>query len=270
MEWSKITSDKVALSLIAIVFVIFTIEGLFYASFPGEDEIITDVDYIIDEKEGQSNRDEYKAVTVNVDKLGEALDSGNFSLKLLDENVDIIIFESKKEEGYYRGYANDVAANQAEFYCGEDSCHCYVDLGTRSYHIVNTGELVGNEMIYVVYMTDYKKEEQRHKQYPIDPLTFEISNEDTLKHNISIEVFDPSNSLIFSEDYSISPGEVIVSPKVSEVLGKHRYVVVLDGDYEFEESATVARSTGLGSSEKLYFNFINNSEYPMEVGVEVA
>ncbi|ETA66962.1 hypothetical protein MettiDRAFT_0367 [Methanolobus tindarius DSM 2278] len=270
MEWSKITSDKTALSLIAIVFVIFTIEGLFYASFLGEDGIINDVDYTIAEEDAQAHWDEYKAVTVNVDNLRQALDNGNLSLKLLDEDVSIIIFESDKADGYYRGYANGVAANQAEFSFGENAFSCYVDLGTHSYQIAPSWDIVDNKMIYAVYMTDYKKEEQRHEEYPIDPLTFEISNEDNLKHNISIEVFNPSSSLIFSEEYSISPGEVIVSPDISEFLGKHRYVVVLDGDYEFEESATVARSTGLGSSEKLYFNFINNSEYPMEVGIEVA
>jgi hypothetical protein len=218
----------------------------------------------------QVHWDEYKAVTVNLGNLRQALDSGNFSLRLLDEDVEIIIFESDKQDGYYRGYANGVAANEAEFYCGKVSSHCYVDLGTHSYHIANTGEMNGNEMVYVLYMTDYEKEEQRHEQYPIDPLTFEISNEDSLGHNISIEIFDPSNSLIFSENYSISPGEIISSPEVSEVLGTHRYVVTLDGDYSFEQSSTVARSTGLGSSEKLYFNIVNDSEYPVEVGIEIA
>jgi hypothetical protein len=124
--------------------------------------------------------------------------------------------------------------------------------------------------MYVLYMTDYEKEEQRHEQYPIDPLTFEISNEDSLDHNISIEIFDPSNVAIFYENYSISPGEIIASPEISEILGKHRYVVTLDNDYSFEQSATVARSTGLGSSEKLYFNIINDSEYPVLVGIEIA
>jgi hypothetical protein len=68
----------------------------------------------------------------------------------------------------------------------------------------------------------------------------------------------------------MSPGEIIVSPEVSEVLGSHRYVVTLDGNYSFEQSSTVARSTGLGSSEKLYFNIVNDSEYPVEVGIEIA
>ncbi|TQD26121.1 hypothetical protein [Methanolobus vulcani] len=270
MEWSKITSKKIPFSLIAIVLVILAVAGLLYINLSNEDEIISDIDYTIDEEDVQSHWDEYKAVTVNVDKLRQSLDSGNFSLRLLDEDVHIIIFKSNKADGYYRGYANGVAANQAEFYCGEDTCHCYIDLGTYSYHIVNTGELVGNENMYVLYMTDYEKEEQRHEQYPIDPLTFEISNEDSLDHNISIEIFDPSNSLIFSENYSISPGEIIASPEISEIPGKHRYVVVLDGDYSFEQSATVARSTGLGSSEKLYFNIVNDSEYPVLVGIEIA
>ncbi|WMW24731.1 hypothetical protein RE474_11665 [Methanolobus sediminis] len=270
MEWSKIASKKIPLSLIAIVLVILAILGLLYIDFLVQDEIINDAEYTIAEEDVQAHWDEYKAVTVNVDKLRQALDSGNLSLRLLDEDVNIIIFESDKADGYYRGYANGVAANEAEFYCGEDTCHCYVDLGTHSYHIVLTGELVGNEIIYVLYMTDYEKEKQRHEQYPIDPLTFEISNEDSLEHNISIEIFDPSNSLIFSENYSISPGEIIASPDISEVLGTHRYVVTLDGDYSFERSATVARAAELGSSEKLYFNFINNSESPMEVAVAMA
>jgi hypothetical protein len=270
LEWSKITSKKIPFSLIAIILIILAVAGFLYVNSSAETGIITDSGYTIDEEDAQAHWDEYKAVTVNPDNLRQALDSGNFSLRLLDEDVNIIIFESKKKDGYYRGYANGVAANEAEFYCGEDSCHCYVDLGTHSYHVVNTGEMNDNEMVYVLYMTDYGKEEQRHEQYPIDPLTYEISNEDSLEHNISIELFDPSNSLIFSENYSLSPNEIISSPELSEVLGKHRYVVILDGDYKLEESAAVARSTGLGSSEKLYFNIVNDSEYPVEVGIEIA
>jgi hypothetical protein len=218
----------------------------------------------------QLNWDEYKAVTVNVDKLGEALDSKHFSLKLLEEDVKISITQSNKEGIFYRGYANEVAANEAEFSFGGNAFSCYIDLGTRSYQLSPTGKIVDNETIYVLYMTDYEKRKHRYEEYPIDPLTFEISNEDTLEHNISIEIFDPSNVAIFNENYTISPGEEIVSPDISEVLGKHRYVVILDGNYTFEESATVARKAELVSSEKLYFNFINNSEYPMEVGIEVA
>lgn len=248
--------------------VILSVAGLLYVDLSGEDGIITRMDYYIEDV--QSHWDAYEAVAVNEDRLRQSLESGSFSLRLMDEDIGIIITESDKADGYYRGYANGVAANDVEFYCGDDLCSCYVDLGTYSYQIAPTWEMDGNEMVYVLFMKDYDKEKQRHEQYPIDPLTFEISNEDSLKHNISIEIFDPSDVLIFSENYSISPGEVIISPEISKVLGMHQYLVILDNDYRFEESATVARSTGLGSSEKLYFNFINHSEYPMEVGIEIA
>ncbi|MDK2947905.1 MAG: hypothetical protein PWQ63_1065 [Methanolobus sp.] len=250
--------------------VIFAVSGLLYTNFSPENKIINDADYMIAEEDVQAHWDEYKAVTVDVDRLRESLDSGNFSLMLLDEDVNIMIFKSDKTEGYYRGYANGVAANEAEFYCGDNLCSCYVDFGTHFYHISPTGDTAGNETIYVLYMTDYEKDKQRHYQYPIDPLTFEISNEDSLGHNISIKIFDPSNSLIFSENYSISPDEIIVSPDISEVLGRHRYVVILDDDHRFEEFATVARAAELVSSEKLYFNIVNNSESPMDVAVAIA
>ena len=263
-------SKKIPLSFIVIVFVILVVAGLLYFNFSDKNEIITDVDYIIDEEDVQAHWDEYKTVTVNVDRLRESLENGNVKLSLINEDVEIIITESEISNGYYRGYVNGVAANEAEFYQSENTCSCYVDLGTHSYQIAPIREMDSNEVIYVLYMIDYEKDKLRHEQYPIDPLTFEISNEDSLNHNISIEIFDPSNSLIFYENYSISPGEIIVSPEVSEVLGQHRYVVILDGDYRFEEFATVARAAELGSSEKLYFNFINNSEYPMEVAVTMA
>lgn len=269
MAWDTITFNKISVPLIAIILVILAFAGIMYVNSSEEDGIITKVDY--DLGYVQPHWDDYETVTLNEDKLRQSLESGSVSLNLLGENVDITITEyENKNYDYYKGSVNGIKSNDAEFYIEEETCSCYVSLGTHYYQIAPTEKIIGNEMIYVLYMTDREKEVQRIEQYPIDPLTFEISNEDYIEHDISIEIFNPSNVSIFRENYSISPGETINSPEVSKVLGTYRYVVILDDDYKLEQTASVARATGLGSSEKLYFNLINDSEYPIDMAIAVA
>ena len=198
--------------------------------------------------------------------------SSYYSLFYVYHLIDIIIQKSDERPGgvWYKGFAEGHPNYNVDISIRGNKVYGSVTTYGRDYNIYPTDVVIDGEIVHLVVASDILDTRFIEEKYPIDPLTFEIVNEDNIMHDFAIEVYDPYNNLIFDETYSLQPGETIQSPEISKQLGLHLYVYKLDTNETFTLHARVSREANLGSSEKVSFIFVNDTEHPMLIGTTVA
>ncbi|WP_340819351.1 hypothetical protein [Methanolobus sp. WCC4] len=242
------------------------------------DKAIHDTDIVskIDVESGSidisDDWDYYETVFIDSDKLNVSSGEGNINLTLMDNNIDIIIQTSGKRPGGvgYKGFADGDPEYNVDITIREEEVYASVTTYDWMYNIVPTNVVVDGKIVHLVTGYDILDTRTIEENYPVDPLTFEIINEDKVEHDFAIEVYDPYHDLIFNESYSLQPGETIQSPEISKEPGMHRYVYTLDNNETFTENARVERLAELGSSQRVSFIFIDDPEHQMMISIEQA
>ena len=62
----------------------------------------------------------------------------------------------------------------------------------------------------------------------IEPLRFILSNKDGITHEVTVEIYDSSNRIIFNENYTLRARERIQSPEITDDEGEYMYKVTVD------------------------------------------
>lgn len=220
--------------------------------------------------------DDFELVIVDTDKLKKSAANGSVDLRVMGEDFEVEIREASKLRGensyFYTGPIVGSERGRADLYVVGERLSGSVEPGEPwnvTYNIAPTYEKYDGKTVHVVFMVDWEKERERLEQN-IDPLQFFLQNSDSDEHAISIEIFDFNNKSIFKETYTLSPGDEVSSPEITAELGMHRYEIILDDDIAFEQKARVDYASELSSSEKLYINIVDDPDYPVEIGIEVA
>lgn len=143
--------------------------------------------------------DGFEAVVINTDKLRKDADKGNVTLKLMGENFKIRIQDvSRKssENGYYYYYTGHIIGSKqgkADLYIDGEYLYGSVEPGEPwnvTYNIAHTDKRYNGKIVQVIFMQDWEKEKERMEKKGIDPLRFSLTNSDSKKHVMSIEIFD--------------------------------------------------------------------------------
>lgn len=213
-----------------------------------------------------------ETVIIDTEKLNNSAKEGNINLTLMNKNIDIIIQKSteRKDRIWYKGFTKENPDYNVDITIRGDEVYGSIDTYDKGYTIFPTNVVVEGEIIHVVIISDILNSRLELEKYPVDPLTFDIINEDSLNHEFAVEVFDPYNKSIFKESYSLQPGETMNSPEVSKQLGLHHYVYSLDNGESFVLYVRVGRSTNMGSSEKASFEITNDITNPLLVSTTIA
>ncbi|WP_407282951.1 hypothetical protein V7O61_01675 [Methanolobus sp. WCC1] len=213
-----------------------------------------------------------ETVIIDTEKLNKSAKEGNINLTLMNKNIDIIIQSSgERKNGIgYKGFSQGNPDYSVDITIREKEVYASITTYDTGYNIMPTDVMVNGEIVHTIVAVDIMDTRLIEDKYPVDPLTFEINNEDTTEHEFSIEVYNPYGDLIFNESYSLNPGENIQSPEISEELGLHHYVYTLDNKDTFTLDVSVERSAGLSSSQKASFIFIDDPEHQMAISIEQA
>ncbi|WP_406661956.1 hypothetical protein V7O66_05435 [Methanolobus sp. ZRKC3] len=214
----------------------------------------------------------HETVLIDYDELMGSADNGTLQITLLGEDIDIVIQDSSERRGkiWYKGFVAGSPEYNVDISIGDNEVRGSISTYDMGYNIVPTDVVINGQTIHLVVASDILDTRSMEKNYPIDPLTFEVINEDSIGHKFAVEVYDPYSNLIFNETYSLQPGETILSPEVSEQLGRHRYGYTLDNNETFALNAMVERAAELGSSEKVSFIFVNDPKHSMLISIEQA
>lgn len=219
--------------------------------------------------------DGFETVTIDINRLRKAVDTGHLVLRLMGENYEVEIQEASRNTEYYF-YTGPVVGNidsRVDLYLQENTFCGSVELGRPknvTYNIGPTDEIYNGERIYIVSLIDHEKEQESLKKMGIDPLQFFLINSDSKKHIMAIEIFDFNNKSVFKENYTVDSGEQITSSKIDAELGQYRYEIILDNEFTFEENVQASYNANLSSSEKLYIYITNDPENPVTFGIEIA
>ena len=65
---------------------------------------------------------------------------------------------------------------------------------------------------------------------PIGALQFDLHNNDTNEHNITVEVFDSKNKSIFKETYELDPKERASTPGITKRREEYMFKVTVDDE----------------------------------------
>lgn len=263
-----------AVTLIVAGLVAFS--GYAYSNFYSSDSgIITKVELENSSFEASDDWDSFETVIIDTKRFEESAKDGTVTLQLLGEKFKIKFHEISRldysDSYYYEGNVVGEPETGVSLYVGDGHLGGSIEPENAAYNIAPTDEIYEGKTVHVAFMIDFEKEKERFKQkYSVDPLQFFLSNSDVEEHELSIEIFDFNNISIFKEAYILSPGDEISSPEIVAELGVHTYVIVLDNDAPYKQTARVDYATELGSTEKIYINLIDHPVYPFEIGIEVA
>ncbi len=223
--------------------------------------------------------DGFEAVVINTDKLRKDVDKGNVTLKLMGENFKIRIQDVSRKSGengyyyYYTGHITGSKEGRSDLYVEGDYLGGSVEPGEPwnvTYNIAHTDKRYNGKIVHVIFMQDWEKEKERMEKRGIDPLQFFLTNSDSKKHVMSIEIFDFNNKSVFKENYTMNPGDTISSPKINAELGQYRYEIILDNKFTFEQKVQAGYAGNLGGSEKLHLNIRGDPDNPIEFTREIA
>ncbi|WP_292466982.1 hypothetical protein [Methanolobus sp.] len=148
----------------------------------------------------------------------------------MNKDIDIIIHsmeDSDPDVVRYKGFVTNSPDYNLDMSLRGEEIYGSVTNYERKYNIFPIDVVVDGKIIHYVAVYDIVNSRMEEEKYPVDPLNFGILNEDSIKHDFSVEVFDPYNKSIFKESYSIEPDEKIESLDISEELELHRYVYTL-------------------------------------------
>lgn len=220
--------------------------------------------------------DDLETVTIDIDKLRKAADSGHVFLRLMGEEYEIRIQEASRyteDEYFYAGPVVGYNESRADLYLQKNSFCGSVGLGKPrnvTYNIRPTDEKYNGKIVHVIFMQDWEKEKERLEKMEIDPLQFFLTNSDFKKHVMSIEIFDFNNKSVFKENYTIDPEEKISSPKINADMGQYRYEMILDNKFTFEQKIQADYAADVSSSETLDIYISDDPENPVTFGITVA
>lgn len=220
--------------------------------------------------------DGFETVTIYIDKLRKAADSGHIFLKLMGEEYEVEIQEASRyteDEYFYAGPVVGSNESRADLYLQENSFCGSVGLGKPrnvTYNIRPTSERHNGKTVYIIFMQNWEKEKERLEKMEIYPLQFFLINSDSKKHLMSIEIFDFNNKSVFKENYTIDPEEKISSPKINAELGQYRYEITLDNKFTFEQKIKADYAADVSSSEILYIYISDDPENPVTFRITVS
>ncbi|WMW24134.1 hypothetical protein RE474_08490 [Methanolobus sediminis] len=214
-----------------------------------------------------------ETVTIDTEKLNSFARNGTLNIVLMNEDIDIVIQvvdDSDQDVIRYKGFAQENPDYNVDMSLRGEEVYASITTYDKMYNIFPTDVVTNGKTVHYVAVYDIIDSRSEMEKYPIDPLTFDIINEDSLNHEFAVEVFDPYNKSIFNETYLLNPGETIQSPEISEQLGLHHYVYSLDNGEAFVLYVRVERATNLGSSEKVSFEITNDPANPLLVSTTIA
>lgn len=258
----------VALILLGII--IFSVHsGSNIGNISKDQDLVQKIDYNSSYFDVQEDWDGFEAFVIDIDKFRKAADSGNVSLRLMGKDFKIKIQEKSRydNETFYTGPIVGINNSRADFYVREDFLYGSVEPGENwkvTYNIAHSDVKYNGKIVHVVFMTDWKKQDERLKKNGIDPFQFSLKNGDSKQHVISIEIFDFNNKSVFKEIYTMEPGDENSSPKINAQVGQYRYEIILDNKFTFEEKVQAGYASNLGGSEKLYLTIRDDPDNPIE------
>lgn len=236
-----------------------------------ETSIISEVDVGSAPIEVSDDWDQYETVLVDYDELMASANNGTLNITLLGEDININIQQTSENRGkvWYKGYVVGFPEYNVDISIGENEVRGSITTYDMMYNIEPTDVVIDGKTVHLVVAADISDLRLMEKSYPIDPLTFEVINEDNIRHEFAVQVYDPHGNRIFNESYSLQPGNEIHSPEISEVLGRHRYVYTLDNGKPSTLYASVERAAELSSSQKVSFLFVDGPD-KMLIGIAQA
>lgn len=73
-----------------------------------------------------------------------------------------------------------------------------------------------------------------------EPVSFILNNAGSnTTHDVVVEVFNPEEVSIFKEAYSLTPGEMVACPAITDEDGTYKIIVTLDGNVACTYNYTV-------------------------------
>ncbi|SDF51129.1 hypothetical protein SAMN04488589_0743 [Methanolobus vulcani] len=214
-----------------------------------------------------------ETVIIDTEKLNAFARNGTLNIALMDEDIDIVIqvIDDRDQDVIrYKGFAQENPDYNVDMSLRGEEVYASITTYDRMYSIFPTDVVADGKTVHYVAVYDITDSRSELEKYSVDPLTFDIINEDSLNHEFSVEVFDPYNKSIFNESYLLNPGETIQSPEISEQLGLHHYVYSLDNGESFVLYVRVERAANLGSSEKASFEITNDPANQLLVSTTIA
>lgn len=124
--------------------------------------------------ESQKCWDGFETVSINIEEFENAAANGNVSLRLLEKDFEVQIEEISRLNGgksyHYSGSVKGVPQSKATFYlCGELFSGS-IESEHLTYNIAVTSEKSDGKTVYIVFVTDWKKDRERLKHW-LNPLT---------------------------------------------------------------------------------------------------
>ena len=98
-------------------------------------------------------------------------------------------------------------------------------------------------------------------------LKFVIDNQDNIKHNVTVEMFDIDNNPLYHKSYFLESGNRTGFQGINEDLGTYRLQVTLDQEIKQNETVEIRHGTNLGGSDLVYIDIVNNTTNPIVFGI---
>lgn len=220
----------------------------------------------------------YELIIINAAEFKQTADTGSMELNLAGtnfvlemepsiwvnegmnesfQNEDGFDVEREREPIYqYNGIVKNQPESKVRFTMDNQTVRGTIDSNNERYVIEQTGWIIDNNTKRTVYVT-YKESDIGYTilesiEKEDEPLRFTIFNNDKYSHNIKIEIFDSSGTLIFSDIYNIYPSDYIMSQKIERNDVNYIYKATLEnnvtGTYNFEVQPTAEVSMDINNN----------------------
>jgi hypothetical protein len=226
--------------------------------------------------EAPESCDEFETVIVNSSKFRELVSNETLNLNLMGADYEFKLQERETQNQRVNSYSGCIVGkpqSSAFFTVKKDSIDgCInVDFYTLSYGIASTDEKYNGKIVHILWRCYSEGGEEEVKKYhSLDPLEFSLRNSDKKSHQVHIELVDFYNKSVFKENYTMNPGDEIVSPEINVEPGYYRYKIILDNRSTFEQRVMANYAANVGGSEKMHLTVRDNPDDPIEFGMEIA
>ncbi|SFM50417.1 hypothetical protein [Methanolobus profundi] len=82
--------------------------------------------------------------------------------------------------------------------------------------------IMAGTIVYAIY-SDHEYVIENH-------VSFSLHNDDEIKHEVLVEIFDSTNTSVFKETYIVAPGDEIYPARLKKEEGAYRIEVTLDNN----------------------------------------
>lgn len=220
----------------------------------------------------------YELITINAAEFKQTADTGSMELNLAGtnfvlemepgiwvnegmnesfQNEDGFDVERERELIYqYNGIVKNQPESKVRFTMDNQTVRGTIDSNNERYVIEQAGWIIDNNTKRTVYVA-YKESDIGYTilesiEKEDESLRFTIFNNDEYSHNIKIEIFDSSGTLIFSDIYNIYPSDYIMSQKIERNDVNYIYKATLEnnvtGTYNFEVQPTAEVSMDINNN----------------------